>query len=254
MADTLRDRIISICSVVQPEDLDQAGYEALTFVPIAHIGALGDFGLTDNIVSYDELTTSVTQKQKGIADAGSPQLELSARAADPGQVILRAAALTRYNYAFKVENSDAPTPSDSNTIYYFRGVISGPLYTGSRNQDFSLERYAVGINQRPIIVYPAPGAAPSMILLPSISGVFQVGETLTAIEGTWTGSPTSYTYAWQHDNAGDLAYVAVAAGGTSKTYVPVIADVGDNIRVRVIATNGAGSSANQPSAGSILQA
>ena len=41
------------------------------------------------------------------------------------------------------------------------------------------------------------GTAPKAKTLPVIQGVNQVGQTLTAQVGTWTGSPTSYSYQWR---------------------------------------------------------
>ncbi len=46
-------------------------------------------------------------------------------------------------------------------------------------------------------------AAPSNTSLPSISGSAKDGSLLTASHGGWTGSPTSYAYAWERcDNSG----------------------------------------------------
>lgn len=72
-------------------------------------------------------------------------------------------------------------------------------------------------------------AAPVNMIGPAISGVAQVGQTLTAYPGVWSGAPT-YGYVWK--NAG----VAIP-GATGKTYVPVVGDVGDAITVTVTATN-----------------
>ncbi|MGH6844490.1 MAG: right-handed parallel beta-helix repeat-containing protein, partial [Methylocella sp.] len=79
-------------------------------------------------------------------------------------------------------------------------------------------------------------AVPVNTALPAISGVAQVGQTLTATNGTWTNSPTSFTYQW--NRAGTLIGGAIAS-----TYVPVAADVGATLTVSVVATNATGSSA-----------
>lgn len=78
-----------------------------------------------------------------------------------------------------------------------------------------------------------PAAAPTNTALPAIGGVAQVGQTLTAYPGEWTGSPT-FAYVWKNEG------VAIP-GAIAKTYVPVVGDVGDNITVTVTGTNAAGN-------------
>lgn len=39
-------------------------------------------------------------------------------------------------------------------------------------------------------------AIPINVIIPSISGTPQVGQTLTANPGQWTNNPTSYAYQW----------------------------------------------------------
>ncbi|MEP6641480.1 MAG: beta-propeller fold lactonase family protein [Gaiellales bacterium] len=76
---------------------------------------------------------------------------------------------------------------------------------------------------------------------PSISGTAQQGETLSADPGSWTGSPTSYTYQWQRcdDQAGNGAPIGAA---TSQTYTPTANDVATTLKVAVIARNAGGAS------------
>lgn len=78
------------------------------------------------------------------------------------------------------------------------------------------------------------GGAPANTGLPIISGTTELGQTLTTTNGTWTNTPTSYSYQWYRDG--------VAIGGaTSSTYVLVSADMDATITVVVTATNASGS-------------
>jgi hypothetical protein len=87
-------------------------------------------------------------------------------------------------------------------------------------------------------------AAPANTAPPTISGTPAVGQTLTASEGTWTNSPTSFAYQWLRCNpAGNNC--ASVANGTQKTYTAVGADAGRTLRVRVTATNADGSASAQ---------
>lgn len=75
---------------------------------------------------------------------------------------------------------------------------------------------------------------------PSISGSPQLGQTLTANEGTWTRGVRSFSYQWQRcDSNGNGCFNI--QGATGKTYVVAGPDVGNRLRVRVTATNPAGS-------------
>jgi hypothetical protein len=82
----------------------------------------------------------------------------------------------------------------------------------------------------------AAGAAPSNAAAPTISGTTTVGDVLTASNGTWTNSPTSYTYQWNRSGA-------AISGATAITYTLQAADASDTITVTVTATNTTGSTA-----------
>jgi hypothetical protein len=83
--------------------------------------------------------------------------------------------------------------------------------------------------------------APQNSALPQIAGTPSVGSTLTATNGTWSGStPITYTYAWDRC-ATNGASCAAIGGATAQTYKAVAADGSHTLRVVVTATNAAGS-------------
>jgi hypothetical protein len=86
-------------------------------------------------------------------------------------------------------------------------------------------------------------AAPSNTALPAITGSAAVGQTVTTSDGTWTGSPTSFTYEWLRcpssggsPDGSDCASIGV----TTNSYVVVAGDVGFTLRSRVTAVNSDG--------------
>ncbi len=82
-------------------------------------------------------------------------------------------------------------------------------------------------------------AVPTLSAPPSVTGSAIEGATLTADPGAWTGTPTSFTYAWQRCLTGTCTTVP---GAVAQTYPLTAADVGTRVRVRVLAHNAGGHS------------
>jgi hypothetical protein len=95
-------------------------------------------------------------------------------------------------------------------------------------------------DQTSVVAPATSSAAPKNTSAPSISGTPRVGQQLTAGEGTWTGSPTSFAYQWQRCDA-DIVSCADVVGSTGKTYGLGLADLGYRLRVKVTAKNAKGS-------------
>jgi hypothetical protein len=92
-------------------------------------------------------------------------------------------------------------------------------------------------NQTPVV---AANGAPANTGRPTIGGDAYVGQELTADNGSWTGSPTSFTYQWLRcDTSG--AFCFRVAGATGRTYGVRFADVYGTVRVAVTAKNADGS-------------
>jgi hypothetical protein len=85
---------------------------------------------------------------------------------------------------------------------------------------------------------------------PSVSGTPRDGETLTAGEGTWTGTdPIAYAYQWQRCDGNGLN-CANLVGANGRTYAVQTSDVNNRLRVSVTARNETGSAtaSSQPTA------
>ena len=101
------------------------------------------------------------------------------------------------------------------------------------------------------VVQPIPASVQSA---PTVTGLAQVGQTLTATSGTWKGTtPITYGYAWQSCDATG-ANCGPIAGSTASTYAVAAGDVGTTIRVLVTATNPAGNVSAFSAATAVVQA
>ena len=92
------------------------------------------------------------------------------------------------------------------------------------------------------VVQPASTAGPpANTSPPTISGVPQQNQTLSATTGTWTGAkPQTFTYRWRVCDAvgGNCFDIANA---TASTHVPTADDIGHTLRVRITARNSLGA-------------
>src|SRR5262245_19799327 len=101
-----------------------------------------------------------------------------------------------------------------------------------------------------VLVLPSGGsavtqAAPTNTAEPRVSGSTAIGSTLSATQGSWTGSPTSFAFQWVRcprdggqPNGGNCAAIG---GASTSSYVVAGADVDRRLRVRVTASNADGS-------------
>lgn len=84
--------------------------------------------------------------------------------------------------------------------------------------------------------------APENTVAPSITGTATEGETLTVVDGTWTGREAPVlTYQWERD-------AAAIEGATGSNYDLVADDVGAVITVTVTGTNWTGSASETSAA------
>jgi hypothetical protein len=86
----------------------------------------------------------------------------------------------------------------------------------------------------PIVIAPVNTAPPV------ITGTVAVGSQLSASTGTWSNSPTTYSYQWSYAAASNGTYLPIS-GATSSTYTVDPTYSGDFIEVTVLAGNTAGS-------------
>jgi hypothetical protein len=96
-------------------------------------------------------------------------------------------------------------------------------------------------------------AAPSNASVPGVSGSTQDGRVLSTSKGAWTGSPTSFAFAWLRCDGDGGGCVAIA-GANSFRYTISSADVGHRLRSEVTASNAGGSGSATSGATGVVRA
>jgi hypothetical protein len=133
------------------------------------------------------------------------------------------------NHCTDISQASAPTYSltGNDVGHTIRAVVTARNEVGSASASTGPSA----------VVTPLP---PSNTALPAITGTPTPGQTLSSSTGSWTGSPTEYSYQWEDcDSSGSNC--SDISNATASSYALGSADVGDTIRAVVTATNGGGS-------------
>lgn len=123
-----------------------------------------------------------------------------------------------------------------------RGYLAGPaLLTEFEETAESRGRYTftgtIIFDGKP--VWTSLPAAPANTVAPTFTGTLTSGQTQTAVNGTWTGTPT-YAYQWERSANGSTGWTSIS-GANANTYVAGAPDVGQFLRVKTTGTNAGGS-------------
>ncbi len=133
------------------------------------------------------------------------------------------------------------------------GGSSWPLGTG-QTLDFTFQQAATkyvtltvtdatnhtAVIEHDVVVSTPPASSPANTTPPAVTGTTSQGQTLSTDHGTWTGSPTAYSYQWrQCDSIGNNC--ANISGATTSSYTLASGDVSHTIRSAVTATNASGT-------------
>ncbi|KQQ05865.1 MULTISPECIES: hypothetical protein [unclassified Rathayibacter] len=159
----------------------------------------------------------------------------------------------------KVGSTLTATPGtwDAGTTLAYQWKRSGVVVSGATAKTYVLKAADAGATITVSITSTKPGYAPVTkssaatavitggILTgatPTITGTAKVGQTLTAVPGTWAPAPVALSYQWKRGG------VAIA-GATGATYKTVSADAGKSVTVTVTGTKAGFTTLAKTSAG-----
>jgi hypothetical protein len=172
---------------------------------------------TINLISH-EMNEAITNPAGGGWYAGDPTHEI--------------ADLCAWNFG----NPLGTAPNGQS----YNEVINGDEYwlqqEWSNDGSHCVQRYVPGVD------------LPTNVAAPVVTGAAGVGRLLSTSNGTWAGTPTSYSYRWQRCTPGESSSCTDIGGATAATYRLGSADAAFVVRSEVTAVNAAGASAPEASA------
>jgi hypothetical protein len=196
-----------------------------SYTAIGSLSAVPETGDEYDNVSFESLSTSEYVHNTGAKNVPSSVVGIGRDLTDAGQVAVRAANGVNSYYNFRLTYPDGSFDYYKAKVQGYRTAPGG--LTGNIMASIKLQPKPGSFSEG------VAGAAPTNAVIPAISGIAQVGVTLTAQPGTWTGNPT-FTYQWKLDGAN-------ISGATDSTYVVLFAQIGSYLSVAVTGTNAVGN-------------
>jgi Phage tail tube protein, TTP len=136
---------IYIGTTLVPATDDATGYAVDTYVEVAEVQSIGDFGDKAEEIKFTAVGDSRTRKMKGARDAGDIQLEVGRDPFDPGQIALRAAAASNSGYNFKIVLNDKSISTDTATTFYFKALVNGASNQLKGVNDVTVQTFELAI-------------------------------------------------------------------------------------------------------------
>ncbi len=147
-----------------------------------------------------------------------------------------------HDYSLQQEFSNTANAGAGGCLQHLGGTASAASPYAGDTGPLTYHNGPVMRSETVYTIYWVPGPTPAISTSPLVTGNDAVAQTLSTTTGTWTNSPTSYSYKWQRcDNAG--ANCVAIGGATSSKYTLLSGDAGHEIRSLVLAQNANGPAA-----------
>ncbi len=227
-------------------DISQATGSTLRLSPADIGGALQVLVTATNAAGSATVLATVTSLVSGLLPANTSAPSISGVLQDGqllGTVTGSWSGSGPISYSYQWQECNASGEACSNISAATGATLS--LITGLIGSTVDVVVTATNVAGSTSVTTPASGLIggllPSNTSMPSVSGLLQDGQLLSAVAGTWSGSaPISYSYQWQQCNAAGKSCSNIS-GATGSTLTLLTGLIGSTVDVVVTATNAAGS-------------
>jgi hypothetical protein len=154
------DAKVSIGGVFTGDATSTAAFTALTWVPVAGLSDMGEFGDEAEVVKFKVIDGGRVRKKVGTKDAGTFEITVGRDPLDVGQQAMRAAVGSKDAYAVKVELNDAPAAAGSTaTIFYLKAYVASARNVMGDADTVVTTKFTLEIDAAPLEVPAVDGGA-----------------------------------------------------------------------------------------------
>lgn len=131
-----------------------SAYAALSYIEIGDVESVSEFGDQAQTITAQTLGDARLRKRKGVRDAGDITITVLNNPLDNGQKAAIAAEATEFTYAFKVVLADGADSNDTDSVFYFRALVSSARLSGLQPNEI-IKRTFVALIDSAIIESPS---------------------------------------------------------------------------------------------------
>ena len=147
---TLSGAMLAIGPAITSDTDTLAEFEALAYVDVGEVEDYGEMGDESPLVPFAAVGDGRVRQSKGARNAGAQTFIVGRDPLDAGQTAMKAAEATKFEYALRITMADAPSPLYSNTIFYYRGLVSSARIRMGQNDNIVRDVYVVAVNSKPL--------------------------------------------------------------------------------------------------------
>lgn len=116
------------------------------WIEVEEVEEFGELGDTSEEITFTAVGNRRVRKLKGPRNAGTQAIIVGRDPLDDGQEAMLAAEGTDFNYAFKIELADARTPSYTDSVLYYAGLVMSRPTNLANVSAVTRRTFNVGIN------------------------------------------------------------------------------------------------------------
>jgi hypothetical protein len=131
---------------------DLTAYLGKSWVEIKSVETISSFGMTFNLVTFNDLSTRLVQKFKGSKNGGTVTCSAALNRDDAGQDAFRTAAAVDSDYCFRIVENDVDGGSPlAKTNIFFNGKAMSDTVEINNSDSITMTTFTIEVNSEFVV-------------------------------------------------------------------------------------------------------